>query len=698
MSARGRRNRRTARRYPDQRSAARRGRRTGQPGPFIDPYAVRGRRRSGRGGPVYVPVYGPDRYANRAARRAARRAATWTGPDGTPAMAHAGGRRAYHRGGPSLVSRAPELAARGAWRYRWQLAPVAGGVAVLAAGTVAPVVSVAALSGASVGAWRWAASGRPVRGRMFLSVLERRTLALWTGTAAAWSAWSALPVWGAGSAWTLAAMTAYPSYRWAASRRVRKVHRLSPAAQAVVDRWSEAVALRGPGPLKGSRVVRSTMREPAVGAYAFAVQLAPDVHAKDAATDAGRRGVEVQLKLPVDTATLTPDRDDATRVHVTLTPSRHLETDPPAWEGPQLLERDGEGLVLLADTPDGQQIPIAVYNRDGVEHCFIVGTSGVGKSSTTAAVALPGPTKGLETLWYVDGKQDGSAPYLAPAFDWYAVTPESWGQAIDAAHAVLRERKRRRAGKHRWDAPNEADPILTVLFDEATTVAAAMSSARHAKVLEMLREGRSLGVRIIQVAQDPMGTDLLGGRKARDLMTGNGAVLAHRPGGSLAGRIALDSTGKRNLDLTSLPPEPGFLAIVRRGKVLAPLARVRFAAPDAAGAAARLVTPRSLGADDAKAAGEVYAARRQPAAAPSAAAEIPAQRTEPATEEAPNDAVRLARDVVAETLAGVDRPVSRGWIVRRTGLAPATVSKALTELEDDQLAERVHGQKWQAIP
>jgi DNA-binding MarR family transcriptional regulator len=54
-----------------------------------------------------------------------------------------------------------------------------------------------------------------------------------------------------------------------------------------------------------------------------------------------------------------------------------------------------------------------------------------------------------------------------------------------------------------------------------------------------------------------------------------------------------------------------------------------------------------------------------------------------------------ARDVVAAALAGADGPVTRASLIDRTGLAPATVTKALADLEVEGLARRVPGQKWQ---
>jgi hypothetical protein len=519
---------------------------------------------------------------------------------------------------------------------------------------------------------------------------------------------------------------------------------LSAGAVAIVDRWSEAVALRGPGALQGSVVDLTTMSEPAAGAYAFTVRLRDGVHGRDAATEAAKRAVETYLGFGVDTAQLHPDRDDATRLRVTLTPARHLEKHPVPWPGPVLHD---DGSVPIADTPDGGEVAVGLWNADGVEHVAVFGTTGAGKSSTTAALALPGPAAGVETLWVVDGAQGSSTPYLAPACDWYARTPEQWAAALDAAHAVLTSRKTRRgtAGVHRWRGPHlEDDPILTVLVDEATTVAAKLPRRYDGIVRELQREGRKLGVRVVQVAQDPMGTDLLGGRQARDLMS---TIIAHRPGGSMAGRLSVDSTSDQSVDLRALPPEPGFAAIIRKGRVLAPVARVRYASGDAAGHAAARVEVRALTGADATAAGPAYQARHttgrgeredgdsggdEDAARPPAPATPAPDRpgepgAVPAPRRAPEDRPHLrvasaasggsttgesgrassgpdrragpvslrARDVVAAALAAADGPVTRARLIERTRLSAATVTRALLDLEAEGLARRVPGQKWQ---
>jgi len=165
--------------------------------------------------------------------------------------------------------------------------------------------------------------------------------------------------------------------------------------------------------------------------------------------------------------------------------------------------------------------------------------------------------------------------------------------------------------------------------------------------------------------------------------------------------------------------------------VVAKVARVRFASEAVAREAADQVTVRALTGADAEAAGDAYTRRHiaavptptptpaapEPAPAPTtppepferedASDEDATTRTHPGNRDArarargaddvPTGVVRLARDVVAEALAQVAEPVNRGWLVRRTGLSRATVMRSLNELEAERRAERVAGQKWQAV-
>src|SRR4051794_14245523 len=80
---------------------------------------------------------------------------------------------------PSMVARAPEELGKALWRYRWQLAPMVGYGGVLACGQAWPAWAGIGLAGVAGGAYRTAQSEVRFRGRMWLSVAERRYLSTW---------------------------------------------------------------------------------------------------------------------------------------------------------------------------------------------------------------------------------------------------------------------------------------------------------------------------------------------------------------------------------------------------------------------------------------------------------------------------------------------------------------------------------------
>ncbi len=453
---------------------------------------------------------------------------------------------------------------------------------------------------------------------MWLSVRERRAAATWCTAAAAWvplAAATPLPV--GVEALGLLGASAWPAWVWWTSRRIRPVEPaetapgMSAAAAELVAAWPATIATNGPEQLRGSRIVAETMSEPAPGSYAFAVELAADVHAQDAAGDGVRRYLERALRLPVGTAALEADRDDCARLRVTLTPSRHLERVDAVWPGP-VLEPDGSFPLALA--PDGTAVPGAVWNERGVEHFFVVGTTGAGKSVTTGALLLPGVVNRREVVFYVDGGTGASAGHLAGAMDWWAVTEDEWVAAIECAYAILKDRKARRGamGLSSWRGAAERDPIITLYLEEATTVLESLPAKVRdrlaAMAREIAREGRKFGIRFGQAVQDPMGTDTLGGRKVKGLLSGGGTVVGHRPGDKTAAFLSVGSTAEK-IDLTALPGEPGWAAVIRRGQVLARAARIRHASEDAVTAVLDGFVPRGLDGADAAAAGTAYATR-----------------------------------------------------------------------------------------
>jgi DNA-binding transcriptional ArsR family regulator len=528
--------------------------------------------------------------------------------------------------GPEPVAAALRAVRREAWRHRWQLSPAVAAVFTMTGAAMAPGSTTLAL-GLVGGASLWAAHKAPDRllGRAWLSRNERGIVARWMGGAVAWTSgiWAAdaagLDIHGAGLFLVAAALggaTGLQTLAWLHSRRIRPSGvqdeaTLSDQAKALLMAWPVTIGLSGPEQLHGSRIAAGSMREPNPGTIAFAVDLRDDVHAEDAAGDELRKHLERALRMGVGTVDLMTNREDSGQILITLTPTRHLEKVAAVWNGPIL---NDDGTIDLALTADGSDVQIALYNESGVEHGAIFGTTNVGKSYTLTNAILPGVCNQLEVVFYIDGGLGTSAPHLAGACDWWAVEDDvdERRAVIETVHRIMRARKERRKTKRigKWRGRNETIPVITLVIDEATTVNNDLPEDLVVKVLEILREGRKLGVRVWEVAQDPMGTDLVGGRKARGLMAGGGSMIGHRPGDSTANTLA-GSSSADSVDLRRLPPEPGWCAVIRRGKVVAKIARVRFADEAPVMELLTGITPRTLTGADLAAAGPAYRTRVQ---------------------------------------------------------------------------------------
>ena len=567
--------------------------------------------------------------------------------DGTPVRVTDDGRLVWDTPGgrhSSVFSRAPETLARGLWRHRWQLAPLpaATGVLVPALTHPTPVVlgcaAVTAVSGA------WARKGRPLAGRMWLSAKERAVVAQWAGASGA-ATW-AIGTWDLGPAWAaaaLAAATAWPTWTWVTGRATRST-RLDAATRAALKAWQPRIAADGPAALRGSTVLWRTVTRPGPGAATFVVQLADGVHAAEACTPTVQRAIEAGLRLGIDTCQIDTIRDDATRIRVMLTPGRHLEVKPVAWSGPRLHRRGSTWEIEVADALDGEVVAVTYADRDGVRHLMVSGTSNVGKSTTLTVIVLSSAVSGHAVQWLLDGKGGTSMPYLRPIFDWYATRPHQWGTVVDTLYAVYRARRERRgdAGLHAFRVGREADPVIELIVDEGSAVVAHLTKEQQRRYLEMAQQGRALGIRLVQAAQDVMATGFVGGRQARDLLSGNnGAVVAHRPAGNLAKRLTSESTGE-SVDLMALPPEPGFVAVMQGGRVLAQSARVHYADPDVARGYAEKITARGLSGEDAMAAGAAYLSRHDDTAAPEPPGDLDGVNAGEALDMAASDAAVLA--------------------------------------------------------
>jgi hypothetical protein len=466
------------------------------------------------------------------------------------------------------------------WRHRWPLTPVLLAGVTVAGAQTAPARTGLVLAGAAgllEVAARWPRV-RTIGGRAWLSQRERRTAALGLAAAAGWVTLAdAVP----GLSWRvqavlLAAVLGAPAATWWGARRTQP-GKLSPLAARLVADWATKVAAEiGPKPLRDSTVITASVAEPVEGTVTMTVRLA-GVHASNATSTQLRRAVEVALGLPMDTVRLDAVRDDAAadRIAVTMGATRHLEKAPTEWPGPIL---NDDGSIPTALDAGGATVSIHLFNKDGVEHGVISGSSGTGKGGSSVVVSLPGVLAKRQIVFYADGKHGMSAPEIHPLATRLALDAKTWAVAIDIVHAIMEAREKRygKAGTKRFEAGKTSDPIITLLLDEASTLARVLSPKRISKVEQIAERGRSTGVQLIQVSQSVRSDKIIGGVPVRDLLTGAGFSISHKPGGGSAARLATDGIQVAGLAeaLQALPAEPGMAVITRRGNVLSTQARV----------------------------------------------------------------------------------------------------------------------------
>jgi hypothetical protein len=535
----------------------------------------------------------------------------------------------------SWVGQSPVVVSKLAWKYRWQLAPVVGWLSVFASTVHSAAQSLAVLLVVGAVAYALAHKELTFKKRKFISKQERLLVAYWCAGAAV-----AVVVELLTSTWdwrratfVLTVATGWQTWRWWGGRRPTAAKgKLSKEAARYLSLWSR-VSKYSEGTLKGSTVVAGTATEPTAGTLVFTAQLRADVHGRSAESEVVWRKVEALLALPPDTVRLKCDKKDATRIQVTMSASKHLETHVVNWHAPELTP---DGGVLLGDDLAGVTVVVPRYDDKGVKHARISGNTGNGKTTTarvfltacaSATVSGTSPTdvpdlpdygmpsaRHEETIWLLDGKRGTSLPEVRNLFDWYAVTDDEWSDVLDAFYAVLlaRQLRRGKAGQSAWRSGTEADPLLRLYIAESSAVRRSLVNRGLGKkydrlVLECLQHGRALGVAVDQEAQDSVAENWLGGRPARELMS-KGAAIMHRPGGATGQQFAADGATER-MKLLKLPDAEGFAAVVLNGKPAADVMRVRWASEEATKEWAATYLPRTLEGADAAAAGPAYAKR-----------------------------------------------------------------------------------------
>jgi hypothetical protein len=509
-----------------------------------------------------------------------------------------------------------------AWKHRWQLTPVvASATTAVGAGAVSPVLTVLGLA-AVAGAGYWTAKKGPeeIQGRVWLSRVEREIVGRWAAGAAVWAAGLGIAN-SQGIHWTgtgflvaigaLGVLTGTPVAGWLKSRKIRDADvidgdakELSDGALQLMAAWPHAVAEDdAPDKLYGSVVV--DIDEPNPGTMVARIQLRPDVHGEDVATAETRKWLERALRMGVGTAKVRTVRDDAGQVEMVLTPSRHLEKTSRDWQGPRLHD---DGRAPIAVTPSGRDANVRLFDKNGVRHIILIGSSNSGKSNAYNVVLLPMVLKGLSVVFYVDGKRGTSSPELAEIMDVAAITEQAWKRTIRMVYRILvaREERYGRMGQSRFDVWTADDPVIELVIDEGKTVQSVIDGKPEERMVEAISErGRALGVSLKIAVQNVEAGQVPGGMNVKtNLMGAGGNVIGLRPGTVTGATMTLSATSQE-VDLRGLPPDGGWCAILTGGVVESEQARVEWIdgpdviAPYLDGFARRTLTGADLTAADA---------------------------------------------------------------------------------------------------
>ena len=377
--------------------------------------------------------------------------------------------------------------ARGAWRYRSELAPVFTASAILGAGwwlhAAHPHWWPYLLAGSAVTAWALVAFGA----RVDLARLAERIYAgTATFTAGAWLAVACLlgpftsPV-----PQVLAAGAFILAVPWWAHRRRRAKVRVERTLAAWPD-ISRAIGL------PGSQVMLAT-----VDLWGWRARLRLARGQTIADVTARIPAIESALGTFRGALRVYPTRDDkANRCEL-----RVLDTDPHAeaigWPGPSA--RSITQPVDLGPFEDAEPCRVSFLRR----HALFAGTTGAGKSGGLNVLMGTLAGCGDVVIWAIDLKKGMELGPWAPCIDRLATIPEEAAALLADAVAILQARAAwlAAAGRRVWE-PTPDMPALMIIIDEYAELA---DEAPHAMsdTDSIARLGRAVAVTLVAATQRP---------------------------------------------------------------------------------------------------------------------------------------------------------------------------------------------------
>jgi HNH endonuclease len=213
---------------------------------------------------------------------------------------------------------------------------------------------------------------------------------------------------------------------------------------------------------------------------------------KDLTNATGR--MESAMEIPPGTITITPDEDDASQAHITLSDPRVLRKPIP-WPGAGHPGRSIAEPLGVGTWQDGEPVEWPILDTHGQ----VMGMTGSGKSfgacwnvlaeaitRTDVQVFGADITKGQQTL----------GPFI-PALYRLETTKDGAGQMLRDIHAAIRPRTDYLAAKgmQKWE-PGCGLTYIIVWLEECPDIIDSLGSSGEARFLSSLKAARSAGISI----------------------------------------------------------------------------------------------------------------------------------------------------------------------------------------------------------
>lgn len=207
------------------------------------------------------------------------------------------------------------------------------------------------------------------------------------------------------------------------------------------------------------------------------------------------------------------------------------------WPGPEYAFDPRNGSVNLGPFIDGEGIAQwCVYRKDGMFGGFLQGSPGSGKSRMVEiiAVACAASISHPTTVWFGCGQNGDSSTMLVKRADRVALTHEAMLEMLTEAEKVMTVNgiENRMAGLNGF-TPTTERPGLLLIIDEfhdfVDETKHKLANQIQAKMVNVARKGRKVGVALILATQEPklgaFGNPTHADLLRSCLLNGNGVVL-----------------------------------------------------------------------------------------------------------------------------------------------------------------------------